>query len=165
MPRALLICFTLLFFALTACGDPDIDALGGAALDGHDAPVAAVPTVELPTCGEPGVPVITGVVADWDPERVGAVAVELHGLSCGARIDGFAFAIFDATERDITGRSWPEVEDAEVEGDGRFVVRGLAAGCADYRDATRIELSAQARVGRCGFVRSSPVSVALDRPI
>ncbi len=162
MPRALLICFALLFSALAACGDPDIDALGRAALADGDAPVAAVPVVELPTCGEPGVPVVTGVVAGWDAERTGAVEIELHGLSCGARIDGFAFAIFDAAERDITGRSWPEVEGVEVEDDGRFVVHGLAAGCADYRDATRIELSAQARVGRCGFSVSSPVSVALE---
>lgn len=146
-------------FCLAACaepGDPMLSGMGG----------APEPIVIGATCGEPGVPVITEVTVAWDPEREGAIAVELHGLACGARVEGLDFTIFDDAERDITGRSWPEVELAETdysEGaeQARFVLRGFAAGCADYRDAVRIELSATARVGRCGFSVSDPISVAL----
>lgn len=143
-------------FCLAACGeplDPMLSGVGG----------TPEPIVITATCGEPGVPVITEIHVGWDEELEGAIAVELRGLACGSRVEGFDFSIFDGAERDITGRSWPEVDLAETDftEDARFVVRGRAAGCADYTDAVRIELSATARVGRCGFAISDAISVAL----
>lgn len=143
-------------FALAGCGELDTTALGGDPLG----PGRDMPAVELPTCEQTGVPVITGVEVDWDDVHHDWIAVELRGLTCGADVEGFRFVIFDGDERNITGRAWPEVDSVEVGEDDTFVVRGDAAGCGSFQAAARIELTAQGVFGtRCATpVMSAPVS-------
>lgn len=144
-----------LALALAACGEGPLD-LSGLPVPGD------LPVVEQATCGEPGVPVITGITTGWDDEFVDWITVEVHGLRCGADVSGFGFRIFDDAERDITGRSWPELDGIEEDGE-RFVLRGEAAGCGSFRTAARIEVDVRGQFGtRCARpVQSAAVSAAI----
>lgn len=143
----------------TACAELTPGGLGG---DPATAPEIEAPPIELPSCGQAGIPVITGVSADWDDVFVDWIAVEVHGLNCGADVEGFRFRIFDGAEVDITGRAWPEIESITSDGE-TFVLRGEAAGCGSFQTAARIELDARGSFGsRCAApVQSAPVSVDL----
>ncbi len=144
-----------LAFALAACGEGPLDDLSSLPAPG-DLPAVA------PSCGERGVPVITGITTDWDDQFVDWITVEVHGLRCGADVSGFGFRIFDDAERDITGRSWPELDSIEQDDDA-FVLRGEAAGCGSFRAAARIEVDIRGQFGtRCAQpVRSEPASASV----
>ena len=153
MMRSLLalVPFALMF---AACGEVPTDVIGG---DPATAPEVELP--ELPTCGEDGVPVILSATADWDDEFPDWIAVEIHGLSCGVDVRRFEFQVFDAEDRNITGRAWPEDERVETDGE-TFVLRASAAGCGQYHLAHRIEVGAANAYGRCNpRLASAPVSV------
>lgn len=157
-PLLALVPFALLAapLALTACAELTPGALGG---DPARAPTIDPARVELPECGPAGVPVITGISADWDDVFPDWIALEVRGLTCGADVEGFGFRIFDGDEVDITGRAWPELEALEIDGE-TFVIRGEAAGCGSFQTAARIEVDAHGVFGtRCAApVRSEAVS-------
>jgi hypothetical protein len=129
----------LLPFLLAACEavDPEISAESHPVRFGHPGLYSTRPVPDfgrqlatrLRDCPQAGVPMLTSVVATYeDPSTVGLV---IEGRSCGATISDFGFRIYDADGRDITGRSWPEVESVEVAADGRFTLHGLAWSCGD----------------------------------
>lgn len=121
--------------------------------EGQSAPVSA-DVAPLTRCGADGRPTVTGLTATWG-DAPGRVHVEIAGEACGANVADFSFSIFDDAGVNITGRAWPEVEEV-TNTDGRFLIRGVAAGCGSYEDARRIEVSVPA--GDFLGTTSDPVS-------
>lgn len=96
--------------------------------------------IRLPADCTAGAPIITAVQAHLI--HAGAVEVEIRGETCGTELMGFRFSVYNSDGIDISGRSWPELESIEQE-DGRFILRGDAAGCSNYSDAREIGLMVQ----------------------
>ncbi|MEZ4463088.1 MAG: hypothetical protein R3F60_06865 [bacterium] len=134
---------SLLALSLAACGEEEISS-DTSALQVNLPSVRLADRVRLlrsprldvdlaTRCGVAQVPVLARVEAART-ELASQIAVEIRGRACGAKIEGFGFELLDDEGRDISGRSWPEVDEVEVDDDGHFVLRGRAAGCADYSD-------------------------------
>ncbi|MCB9548472.1 MAG: hypothetical protein H6706_21910 [Myxococcales bacterium] len=150
----------LIALTLAACGGEEVSSNANALVSLPPARLAdrvrllRTPRLDLDLatrCGVARVPVLDRVEASRT-ELASQIAVEIHGRACGAPIDGFGFDLLDEEGRDISGRSWPEVDAVEVGDDGRFVLRGRAAGCGDYTG------------GRTLVVQVAGVSAAVEIP-
>ncbi len=94
--------------------------------------------IQAAECGIKGVPVLVGVEGYWD--EAGQVGVVIRGQSCLAEISSFDFNILDPEGNDVSGRSWPEVDEIHMEEDGSFTLRGVAASCSDVSRGVRVRV-------------------------
>ncbi len=169
MNRTVLIAASLLLLSAIGCGAElnDTSTQDGSLADTSDAQelvpggeLAPAPAVRCRQAVPPAVcdaapnlSVVHAVLVN-----AGNIEVVAQGDTCAETVTGFGFRVFNAEGQDITGRSWPELESIEVQGES-FILRGDAAGCANYSGATHLEVVAMGE----DQVVSNTIRVEIDR--
>jgi hypothetical protein len=102
-------------------------------------PVLEWPSVNPKSCEMAGIPQIQSIDAWWSDDRA-TISLDIQGQTCSGIPEQFAFRVLDGDGKDITGRSWPEVDEVHLRPDGTFTLQGKAATCSDFSKGVTISV-------------------------